>query len=98
MNSRSTTCVLSDVYLVQYLPFLAPFSHAGSGLPPSGTTPGASGAAQSTPGCLVRKETGDSPAAELKLFYVLGLVTPALHIFSRHPSVAGTLIRPTYRE
>lgn len=31
---------------------LAPSSHAGSGLPPSGTTRGASGASQSTPGCL----------------------------------------------
>lgn len=31
---------------------LVPSSHAGSGLPPSGTTQGASGGVQSTPGCL----------------------------------------------
>lgn len=55
-NSRSTTFVSSDVYLVQYLPSHVPFSHAGSGLLPSDTTPAASGAAQSIPGCLGKKE------------------------------------------
>lgn len=52
MNSRSTTFVSSDAYLVQYLPSLVPFSHVGSDLLPSGTTQGASGAARSIPGCL----------------------------------------------
>lgn len=56
MNSRSTTFVSSDVYLVQYLPSLVPVSRAGSGLLPSGTTQGASGGAQSIPGCLVKKK------------------------------------------
>lgn len=58
MNSRSTTFVLSDVYSVQYLPSLVPFSHAGSGPLPLGTTRGASGAAQSIPGCLVKERCG----------------------------------------
>lgn len=55
MNSRSTTFFSSDVYLVQCLPSLFPFSHAGSGLLPSGTTQEASGASQSIPGCLGKK-------------------------------------------
>lgn len=55
MNSRSTTFFSSDVYLVQCLPSLFPFSRAGSGLLPSGTTREASGASQSIPGCLGKK-------------------------------------------
>lgn len=44
---------------MQYLPSRVPFSHAGSGLPPSGTTLGASGAARSIPGCLGKRDAGD---------------------------------------